>query len=142
MERYTANIIAENLFSQCDSEGRSFLFLKEIVDHSKDNSAVSIAEGFTVGFNGNKVPKKTTRGWKLLCQWKDDTTTWVPLVDLTSVVSRDSVRIAFLMAAFHDVDVMSCNISNAYLNAPCREKIWFVAGPEFGSRQGQVVKIV
>jgi hypothetical protein len=60
----------------------------------------------------------------------------------SSVVSRDSVRIAFLMAALNDVDVMSCDISNTYLNAPCREKIWFVAGPEFGSRQGQVVKIV
>jgi hypothetical protein len=50
MERYTANIIAENLFSQCeDSEGRSFRVLKEIVDHSKDHSAVPMAEGFTVG---------------------------------------------------------------------------------------------
>jgi hypothetical protein len=60
----------------------------------------------------------------------------------SSVVSRDSVRIAFLYAALNDLDVMSCDVSNAYLNAPCREKIWFVAGPEFGSRQGQVVKIV
>jgi hypothetical protein len=291
MERYTANIIAENLYSQCDSEGRSFLVLNEIVDHAKDHSAVPMTEGFTVGFNGNRVPKKTTRGWKLLCQWKDGATSWVPLVELkdsnpvelaeyavanridqepafrwwvaevlrkrnriiaklkrrywrithkfgiqlpktveeaiqidretnttfwtdaikkemekvniafdfiedwtpeqvrkgaakgdfvgfqeidchivfdvkmdltrkarfvagghttetpssltySSVVSRDSVRIAFLMAALNDVDVMSCDISNAYLNAPCREKIWFVAGPEFGSRQGQVVKIV
>ena len=31
---------------------------------------------------------------------------------------------------------------NAYLNAPCREKVWFVAGPEFGSRQGSVVTVV
>jgi hypothetical protein len=60
----------------------------------------------------------------------------------SSVVSRDSVRIAFLTAALNDVDVMTCDIGNAYLNAPCRERIWFVAGPEFGSRQGQVVKIV
>jgi hypothetical protein len=37
---------------------------------------------------------------------------------------------------------MSCDVSNAYLNAPCREKIWFVAGPEFGSRKGQPVKVV
>jgi hypothetical protein len=28
------------------------------------------------------------------------------------------------------------------LNAPCREKVWFVAGPEFGSRQGTVVRVV
>jgi hypothetical protein len=291
LERYTANIIAENLYSQCDSDGHSFLVLKEIIDHSKDNSAIPISDGFTVGFNGNRVPKKTTRGWKLLCQWKDESTSWVSLVDLkdsnpvelaeyavankidqepafrwwvadvlrkrnriiakvkrrywrtthkfgirlpktveeaiqidretnttfwtdaikkemekvgvafefidkwspdqvrqglargdfvgfqeiechmvfdvkmdltrkarfvagghttetptsltySSVVSRDSVRIAFLTAALNDVDVMTCDIGNAYLNAPCREKIWFVAGPEFGSRQGQVVKIV
>jgi hypothetical protein len=63
-------------------------------------------------------------------------------ITYSSVVSRDSVRIAFLIAALNDVDIMACEVSNAYLNAPCREKIWFVAGPEFGSRQGQVVKIV
>jgi hypothetical protein len=60
----------------------------------------------------------------------------------SSVVSRDSVRIAFLIVALNDLDIMSCDIGNAYLNALCREKIWFVAGPEFGSRQGQVIKIV
>jgi hypothetical protein len=81
-ERYTANIIAENLYSQCDSDGHSFLVLKEIIDHAKDNSAIPISDGFTVGFNGNRVPKKTTRGWKLLCQWRDESTSWVSLVDL------------------------------------------------------------
>jgi hypothetical protein len=44
--------------------------------------------------------------------------------------------------ALNDVDIMSCDIANAYLNAPCREKIWYVAGLEFGSRQGQIIKIV
>jgi hypothetical protein len=60
----------------------------------------------------------------------------------SSVVSRDNVRIALLIAALNDLDIMACDIGNAYLNAPCREKIWFVAGPEFGSKQGQVVKVV
>jgi hypothetical protein len=60
----------------------------------------------------------------------------------SSVVSWDSIRIAFLIAALNDLDNMSCDIGNAYLNAPCREKIWFAAGLEFGSRQGQVIKIV
>eukprot|EP00957_Ditylum_brightwellii_P114413 8722693-Ditylum_brightwellii.AAC.2 len=27
-------------------------------------------------------------------------------------------------------------ITNAYLNTPCREKIWIVVGPEFGSNAG------
>ena len=63
-------------------------------------------------------------------------------ITYSSVVSRDSVRIAFVLAALNDLDIMACDIGNAYLNAPCREKVWFVAGPEFGSRQGTVIRIV
>ena len=59
-----------------------------------------------------------------------------------SVASHDSVRLAFLITALNDLDVMACNVGNAYLNAPCREKVWFVAGPEFGSRQGTVTRVV
>ncbi len=53
-------------------------------------------------------------------------------ITYSSVVSRESVKIAFLVAALNDLDIMSCDIGNAYLNAQCREKIWFVAGPESG----------
>ena len=60
----------------------------------------------------------------------------------SSVVTRESVRIAFTIAALNDLDILSCDIGNAYLNAPCREKIWFQAGPEFGSREGCAVKVV
>ena len=60
----------------------------------------------------------------------------------SSVVSRDTVRIAFLIAALNDLEVMSCDIGNAYLNAPCREKIWCVAGTEFGSDKGKVLHVV
>jgi Reverse transcriptase (RNA-dependent DNA polymerase). len=50
----------------------------------------------------------------------------------SSVVSRDSVRIALTIAALNDLKVLACDIQNAYLTAPCREKIWTIAGPEFG----------
>jgi hypothetical protein len=63
-------------------------------------------------------------------------------ITYSSVVSRDTVRIAFTIAALNDLDVMSCDIGNAYLNAPCREKIWCKAGTEFGSDKGKVMKIV
>jgi hypothetical protein len=53
------------------------------------------------------------------------------------VVSRESVRIAFLIAALNDLDIMTADISGAYLNAPCREKICILCGPEFGSREGE-----
>ena len=33
---------------------------------------------------------------------------------------------------------MTADIGNAYLNAPCHEKIWTVAGPEFGTDCGAI----
>ena len=288
---FLANTIAENLYSQVDCEGRTHLVFQEIIGHKKEADAIEIADGYEVGRNGDRKPKRMTRGWKLLVQFKGgvseyvplkilkDTNPvelaeyavahslteepafkwWVPLVlrkrsriiskvksrywrtthkygiklpktveealaidaatgtdfwrralekelrkimvafefhpnwtpqqvhdglacgdfvgfqeischivfdvkmDLTrkarfvagghttetpdvgiysSVVSRDSIRIAFTIAALNDLEVLACDVGNAYLNAPCREKIWFVAGAEFGDRQGQVVKIV
>ena len=46
------------------------------------------------------------------------------------------------MAALNGLSTLSSDIQNAYLTAPCREKIWTVAGPEFGSRRGQKMLIV
>ena len=60
----------------------------------------------------------------------------------SSVVSRESIRIGFLIAALNGLDVLAGDIGNAYINAPCKEKIWIIAGPEFGSDQGQVMLIV
>ena len=62
----------------------------------------------------------------------------VSTITYSSVVSRDSVRIAFLYAALNELDVMSADIGNAYLNAPCREKVWTKAGPEFGEDEGTI----
>jgi hypothetical protein len=42
------------------------------------------------------------------------------------------VRIALMVAALNDLD--TADIDNAYLNAPTREKVYAIAGPEFGSR--------
>ena len=57
----------------------------------------------------------------------------------SSVVSRDSVRIALTIAALNELSVMACDRQNAYLIAECREKIWTHAGPEFGSESGSIM---
>ena len=286
----TANIIAESMFSQVDTEGHHYQLLSEISEHCKDSTAIPKSDGFYSKGANHEVPKKTTRGWELLVHWKDRSSNWVPLKDLkvsnpvelaeyavandihtepafnwwvrhtlkkrdriiskvkskywrtthvfgirvprsveealkldeengntlwydaiqkemknvriafeaddivtpeqarsnkhyvgfqeikchmsfdikmdgkfirkarfvvgghttdppasitySSVVARDTVRIAFTIAALNGLDVMSCDIGNAYLNAPCQEKIWCIAGPEFGSDKGKVMKIV
>ena len=287
-----ANLIAENMIAQTDSEGRHFLLLNTITGHEKDESAIKKEDGFVIGRSGNRIPKRTTRGWKFLVEWKDGSTQWVPLRELkdsnpvelaeyavengiadepalswwvkytlrkrdrilakvktkywrtshkfgielpktvkeayeidrrtgtrhwtiaiekemrkimelgafevwedgmpidlktgnkklpgfqqiqchmifdvkldgsftrkarfvangnqtdapssltyASVVSRESVRIALLYASLNDLSILGCDVSNAYLNAPCREKIWFIAGPEFGDDEGRVMLI-
>ena len=66
-------------------------------------------------------------------------TTDVPSsITYLSVVSRGSVRIEFLVATLNDLDIMSADISNAYLNAPNKEKIWTIAGYKFGTDKGAV----
>jgi len=60
-----------------------------------------------------------------------------------SVVSRDSVRIAFLLAALNDCNILSGDIGNAYLNAFTTEKIYYRAGLEWGeAMKGRVIVIV
>ena len=63
------------------------------------------------------------------------------LLTYSSVVSRESIRIAFTVAVLNDLDVLVADIGNAYLNADCREKVYTIAGPEFGSHAGKHIVI-
>jgi Reverse transcriptase (RNA-dependent DNA polymerase) len=275
----TANTIAEAMYSQIDQDGHQTLLIKEILDHQKDGLAVHIDDGLVAG---TQQWRWTTKGWKLLVEWKDASCNWVPLKDLkesnplevaeyaaanklvsepafawwvskvlrqrdrnimkvksrylqrshkfgievptcikraleiyaesgadfwrkaieremrncssafdilpngavvpvgytkirchmifdikmdftlkarfvagghltdppketvySSVVTRESVRIFFLISALNDLDVLACDVQNAYLNAGTKEKNWFVAGAELGSDNiGKPVLIV
>lgn len=280
-DTYAANLIAENLYSQVDDEGRHFQLIDEITDHRKDGSALTKDDGFHTNKAGVKSKKTTTRGWELLVTWKDGTSDWVKLKDLkdsnpievaeyavgnkiveepafawwvpwtlrkrniiiskvkskywkrthkfgirlpktveqalafdledgtdfwktaiekemknvriafefndgdtipvghkrvgvhwvfdvkmitlgrkarlvangneteapkdmtfSSVVSRDSVRLFFLLAALNDLNVLSADIQNAYLSAPTTEKLWAKVDAAFGSDAGRPAKIV
>ena len=280
-EVVTTNLIAENLFSQVDEEGRSFQVLKEISDHRYTEDALPKEEAFVTSPGGQKRRVMTTKGCELLCCWADGSASWVPLKELrisnpieiaeyavasgisedpcfawwvhkvlkkrdaiikkvksrywkrthkygvelphsvkealaidrntgttfwadairkemknvevafefqengkpppghkeikchmifdiksdltrkarfvagghmtdppkesvfSSVVTRDSVRIAFTYAALNGLEILAGDVQNAYLNAPTKEKCWFKAGLEFGNELvGLPVKIV
>jgi hypothetical protein len=59
----------------------------------------------------------------------------------SSVASRESVRTGFLLAALNELELVSVDIGNAYVNAPCREHVFTVAGPDFGEHEGCVVLV-
>ena len=280
-EAMMANTIAENLYAQVDKEGRSYAVLGTILDHRTNGHAVTKDDGYITDKRGRRHQKRTTRGWDLQVEWRDGSTSWLPLKDLkesnpvevaeyavnnkiaeepafmwwtrhvlrkrdriikkvksrywkkthkfgielpksveealaidertgtdfwrraiekemrnvmpafefrddndipkfykridchmifdikmdltrkarlvagghmtdepkestySSVVSRDSVRLAFMIAALNDLDILSADVQNAYLNAPTKEKVYTIAGLEFGSANaGRPVLIV
>ena len=62
------------------------------------------------------------------------------LITYSSVVLRDSVRLAFLIAGLNDHDdVQAGDVTSAYLNAKHREKIWFEGDIETGEDKGKVL---
>ena len=283
VSEYTANVIALNLFAQCDAAGQQHVLMDELCDHKTDGTEVKKEDQY-VTLRGKKHRKITTKGWKLCVKWKDGSTTWERLADLkgaypievaeyaiatgiatqpafvwwvhkvlkkrdrivaavskrynkynkrthkfgfevpktvaraieidkengntlwqdaiskevknvqvafgeikpgesligyqridchfifdikldgfkrkaryvagghmtdappvltyASVISRDTVRIALTMAALNDLDVKGGDVQNAYLIAPCDEKIWTTLGPEFGELANCRVKLV
>ena len=66
--KYAANVVAENLYSQVDFEGRQYAVLKEIVDHRSNATAISKDDGFVISLGGNRTAKKTTRRWELCAE--------------------------------------------------------------------------
>ena len=57
----------------------------------------------------------------------------------TSVVSRDTVRIALTFAALNDLQLRTADIQNACIQAPLSGKISTLLGPEFGRILGSLL---
>jgi hypothetical protein len=75
-QSFMANAIAENLYSQADTEGRTHAVFQEIVGHEQDDSAISAGE------HADDEPYYTTKGWKFQVMWHDGTSSLVPLREM------------------------------------------------------------
>jgi hypothetical protein len=81
-----ANAIAENMFAQVGDEGNHHVLFEEIIDHRidlrTDGMEVKQQDAFLTTRSGNKRRRETTKGWEILIQWKDGSTTWVSMKDI------------------------------------------------------------
>ena len=59
-------VIAESMYTQCDSDGNEYLLLDVQVDYLKDNKAISLAKNQT-SIWGRPVTCKTIVGWQICC---------------------------------------------------------------------------
>ena len=82
IKQYAANIIAENLYSQVDSEGNQFVMLDDVIGHRKLDSALSKDKMYVVTNRGNRKLRKTTIGWEFKILWKNGSTSWLPLREM------------------------------------------------------------
>jgi hypothetical protein len=71
IREYSANLIAENMLTQVDSDGYSLTLMKGIVDYRRDEAgAVSKDDGYVITRRGQKQLRKTVSGWQLLVRWR------------------------------------------------------------------------
>ncbi len=82
VREYSANLIAENMFAQIDDEGYVTPLLDGIIDAKSDSNAVTKSDGWVATNSGQKRRRKSTTGWSMNVQWKDGSTSWIPLKDM------------------------------------------------------------
>ena len=109
MDRLFANNIAENLWSQCDSEGRQFQVINEIIDHRTNERALTKENGYVMGRNRSRIAKKTTIGWEMLVEFNDGVQHWIPMKDI-----KDS----------NPIDLAEYAVSNGIADEPAF--VWWV----------------
>jgi hypothetical protein len=71
---YSANTIAECLYSQVDSEGKQYVLLEEILDWERTDEALEDHKIIQVSHNGNIHPRRMTKGYRICVKWKDGST--------------------------------------------------------------------
>ena len=76
----TANIIAQSMYAQCDPDRNQYLFLDEIINFCKTDTALFI-EDQKIVVKGRASMSRSTVGWKVCCQCKYGLTSWEILKD-------------------------------------------------------------
>ena len=63
-------------------------------------------------------------------------------ITYASVVSREILRFALVLAVLKSLEVKCGDVMNSCITAPITEKVWTILGPEFGADQGKKAIIV
>ena len=78
VESYFANQIVESIIMNVDDDGNTTCHVKEFVDHRRDGKALRGDDAFITS-NGERKPRRTTKGWLLCAELADGSTEWIPL---------------------------------------------------------------
>ena len=83
VHEYMANLIAEGMLAQVDTEGNHLQLMDGIADWRRDNSvAIPKADKYVYNKRGRRRLRKTTQGWWFLVKWKGQSKSWMRLADM------------------------------------------------------------
>ena len=68
-----ANVIATNMYTQCEPDRNQYILLDSIIDFRRSTTALYYADQKTTR-KGRTYYRRSTAGWQLCCQWKDGST--------------------------------------------------------------------
>ena len=58
------------------------MLFDEIIDNQVDGTEIKQQDAFIVSKNGGKRRRETTKGWEMLLQWKDGSSSWETMKDV------------------------------------------------------------
>ena len=76
-----SNVIATNMYAQCDPEGNQYVLLDSHIDFRRSTTTLCYDDQ-KVTANVRTHYRRSTAGWQICCQWKDGSTSWCKLSDL------------------------------------------------------------
>ena len=83
VHEYSANVIAKSMLGQINSDGVTLQLMDGVVDHKVNCAlAVSKTDKWVYNRHGRQCLRKTTVGWWLLVQWKDENEMWMKLSEM------------------------------------------------------------
>ena len=69
------------MYAMCDENGDHIPLFDAIIDHKKNDKAMTRAEQTCVDSRGKQQYKRSTKGWDVCVRWKNGSTTWEKLSD-------------------------------------------------------------
>ena len=64
VNKLTANVIAAQMYAQCDPDSNMYVMLDDLNNHCKSSKALSIEDQKATDSRGRNVIRRSTAGWK------------------------------------------------------------------------------
>jgi len=110
-----------------------FNILGEEEEVPKEYNQITLLWTFAVKYDGRKRAR-CVAGGHMTPDLEEDL--------YSGVVDLEVVRLAFVAATLQDLRVIAADIGSAYIQAYTNEKVFVIAGPEFGALKGRKMIIV